>query len=193
MYLRVRLETEPEKALVEECTKGDKEAYKKLFETFKDRVYSTALRILGNTEDAEDAVQNSFLKIYSSIHAFRGESSLVTWIYRITANTCLDILRKRAKEGLSETFGESDSHKDIQSDSKRPDEIDSIIEREIAKLPRKCKTVFILYAIEGFKHDEIAKIMEISSGTSKSQYFQAKALLRKRLLSHKEVWTNESQ
>lgn len=190
--MRKNQETSPETALIKRCRQGEQTAFRELFEMYKDRVYSTAMRMLGNELDAEDAAQDIFVKVFGSIHTFRFDSSPSTWIYRITFNTCLDILRHDRK------FEQVDAIDDVPDyltashmNEKMQGAVNSIIENEIQKLPEGYKTVFILYAIEGFKHEEIAKILEISPGTSKSQYFAAKSTLRKKLLPYIEVFTHE--
>jgi len=177
--------------VVDGCKNGDQNSCKELFELFKDRIYSTAYRMLGNAEDAEDATQDSFIKIFQNIQSFRSDSSLLTWTYKIAVNTCLDKLKsKKHREMEKSTEYTDDLAVDNRNDDKRG-LLFQVIEGEIYKLPKGSRTVFILYAIEGFTHDEVAKILNISQGTSKSQYFVAKALLRKKLLPYKEVFVNE--
>ncbi|KPK96041.1 hypothetical protein AMJ80_02220 [bacterium SM23_31] len=185
-------EKSPESALIKRCQQGEQSAYEELFDLYKDKVYSTAVRMLGNELDTQDAAQDIFVKVFGNIHAFRFDSSPSTWIYKIAVNTCLDKLRHDRK------FMQVDAIEDLpeyltalHSNEKTPGAINSIIENEIQKLPEGYKTVFILYAIEGFKHEEIAKILEISPGTSKSQYFAAKSTLRKKLLPYMEAFTHE--
>jgi len=161
-----------------------------LFDCFKDRVYSTALRILGNKMDAEDASQVVFTKVFKSIGSFKGDASLVTWIYRITVNTCFDMIRKRKPDDQTDDLETVDHILTDNGMNGMPGQVHEIIEREIRKLPQRARMVFVLYAIEGFKHEEVGKILDISQGTSKSQYFAAKAILRKRLLPYKEVLTD---
>jgi len=188
--LKARIEIASERALVKKCIQGDQRSYKELFDIFKDRIFSTAVRILNNEQDAEDASQEIFIKVFSNIHKFRGDSSLVTWIYRIAVNTCLDIVRKR-KSDVQTDESEIELEKLFHSGKSRSYRASyTIIEKEIRMLPKSCRTVFILYAIEGFKHEEVAKILEISTGTSKSQYFTAKNLLRKKLLPYREILKN---
>ena len=178
-----------ETELIKRCQKGD--SFRELFDLFKDRVFSTSIRMLGNNQDAEDVSQEIFIKIFKNIKKFKGDSSLTTWIYKISINTCFDNLKKQKKHKKSESFDSEDimpltSHSERSSGS-----IKIIIESEIAKLPEKYKSVFILHEIEGFKHKEIAEIMNIPQGTSKSYLFEAKSTLRKKLLPYREVLKNE--
>ena len=179
----------PEKELIKKCQKGD--SFKELFDLFKDRVFSTSVRMLGNIQDAEDVSQEVFIKIFKNIKYFKGDSSLTTWIYKISVNTCFDNLKKQKKQKKSESF-DSEDIMPLTSHSERPSgTIKIIIENEISKLPEKYRTVFILHEIDGFKHEEIAEIMTIPPGTSKSHLFQAKSILRKKLLPFQEVLRDE--
>ena len=147
--------------------------------------------MLGNLQDAEDALQDIFIKIFKNINSFRGNSSFTTWLYKITVNTCIEHIRKHKKNGK---IVEIDPHTDeslISSGNKPAEDFRMIVENEIEKLPEGYKTVFVLHAIEGFKYKEIAEIMNFSTGTAKSQFFQAKSLLRKKLLPYLEVLKNE--
>ncbi len=170
---------------------GEKKACKELYEMFKDRIYSTSVRFLKNFQDAEDASQEIFLKIFRNITRFRGESSLNTWIYRIAVNTCMDRLKSRSYTDKEDDIFELGDKTSILSKEYLPGNDLNIIENEIQKLPERCRIVFILHAIEGFKHDEISHILGISTGTSKSQYFNAKNMLRKSLLPYKKELLNE--
>ena len=177
--------------LVKRCKQGDQDSFQELFTMFKDSVYSTALRILGNKHNAEDATQDTFIKIFTNIHTFRSDSPLLTWIYRITINTCYDLLNSRRKFEKRTVDAFQNELPALSSHEETPGVVQIIIESEIQKLPKGCRAVFILHAIEGFKHDEVAKILDISPGTSKSQYFAAKSILRKQLIPYKEAFINE--
>ncbi|MFC1553074.1 RNA polymerase sigma factor [candidate division KSB1 bacterium] len=176
-----------ESTLIDRCRLNEQTAYKELYELFKDRIYSTAIRILGDKLDAEDAVHDIFIKVFRNIHSFRKGSSIMTWIYRIAVNTCLDKLKSKKAGVKSEDLFiyEEDIPDKI---TKSPDfSVNQIFENAIKRLPEGYRTVFILYAIEGFRHKEIAEILNISSGTSKSQYFAARSHLRKYLIPYKEA------
>ncbi|MFC1562892.1 RNA polymerase sigma factor [candidate division KSB1 bacterium] len=178
-----------EKELIERCIRGD--SFKELFNLFKDRVFSTSIRMLGNVQDAEDTTQEIFIKIFKNIKNFKGDSSLKTWIYKISVNTCIDKLKKRKKHIKNEYLGLGNEI-NLTSYTEKPfGQNKVIIDNEISKLPEKYKSVFILHEIEGFKHEEISEIMNIPPGTSKSHLFVAKSLLRKKLLPYLEVLKNE--
>ena len=177
--------------VVERCKQGDHSSFKELYDLYKDRIYTTSLRMLGNTQDAEEAAQDTFIKIFRSIKKFQGNSSIFTWMYRIAVNTCIEHLRKRKNMPQHESIDDPEGSLPDIPDIDKSVTARLIIEREIELLPEGFKTVFVLHAIEGFKHREIAEILGISEGTSKSQLAAAKDKLRKQLLPYLGVIKNE--
>jgi RNA polymerase sigma-70 factor (ECF subfamily) len=186
----MNIQKKADREIAEGCRRGDSTSFRDLFDEYKDRVYGTALKMLGNKQDAEDVSQEIFVKIFRTIQKFRGDSTLRTWIYKISVNSCLDAIRKKGQKDLTENIESMTNDPTLSYNDRQPESVETILERQISRLPAKCKTVFILYAIEGFKHEEIANIMSISTGTSKSQYFAAKAYLRKMLRPYKEIFTD---
>jgi RNA polymerase sigma-70 factor (ECF subfamily) len=173
-----------ERDIVERCKTGDMKAFREIYESRKVMMYNIALRICKNKQDAEDCIQEAFVKIYKNISSFNFDSALSTWIYRIVVNTCLTYLKKNRKnEEVKYNFPEEIEDKN-SSDS--DSQLKSAIEREISNLPDGYRTVFVLYEVEGFSHEEISKILKISVGTSKSQLSRAKELLRERLKDYRE-------
>ncbi|MBN1293427.1 MAG: sigma-70 family RNA polymerase sigma factor [Candidatus Latescibacteria bacterium] len=177
--------------IVERCKQGDRHSYKELYDLCKNRVYSTAIRLLGNAQDAEDAVQETFIKVFKNIHMFRGDSSVFTWIYRISVNICIEHMRKKKNVPYHDSLDDTEGDPVVVADTQNPVTARLIIEKEIEQLPEGFKTVFVLHTIEGFKHREIADILDISEGTSKSQLAAAKSRLREQLLPYLEVIQNE--
>jgi len=175
--------------IISGCKEGDHYSFRELYDMYKDRVYTTSRRMLGNSDDAEDAAQEIFLKIFHNIKKFRGDSSLLTWIYRITVNTCIECIRKRRKN--HESLDDSDDYSSIPAPSGTDGLARLILEREIDHLPEGCKTVFLLHTVEGFTHNEIGEILNIPTGTSKSQLAAAKSRLREQLLPYMEVLRHE--
>jgi len=159
--------------IIRECQSGNIEEFKKIFDLFSKKSYNITYRILENSDLAKDVVQNTFIKVFKKIKLYKFESSFYTWFYRILMNTIYDELRKNKKTGnidnLKEEFYEYSS------------DVMEILTREISNLSDQYKTVFILYEIEGFSHNEISSILGISVGTSKSNLNRAKAILRKKL------------
>lgn len=162
--------------LVEQFRQGKIEGYNELFKRYREKVYWIARRILGNHNDADDVVQDVFIKVYHKLKSFRGESEFYTWIYRITVNTALNVAYKnKVKDFLSLDVFKSE----IAQENKTPDEIhiekekNSLIEQAINKLPPKQKAVFIMRFYDELSYEEIAKILKKSVGGSKANYFQA--------------------
>ena len=173
--------------VVNRCRNGSRSSFRELYELYKDRMYSLCVRMLGNTEDAEDALQETFVRVFRSLGSFRGESSFHTWLYRIATNTCIEHLRKRKREYSDECLDDPDQEITIPYDPEHTDDLKLFIEQALEKLPNGCRSVFILHAVEGFKHREIAEMLDITEGTSKSQLSLAKEHLRKQLLPSMEV------
>jgi RNA polymerase sigma-70 factor (ECF subfamily) len=161
--------------LVDGCKRGNLRAFERLYEIHASRMKSIAFHMLGSRPDAEDAVQETFLKVYRSVNAFEGQSSLGTWIYRILLNTCYDHGRKRQR------LRESDAAlPDIPSRTDVPLRIS--LERAIERLNERHRTVFLLFEVEGLKHSEIATILEVPEGTSRTWLFEAKRELKRTLM-----------
>jgi RNA polymerase sigma-70 factor (ECF subfamily) len=137
-----------------------------------------ARNLLGSQPDAEDAVQETFLKIQRSIGSFRGQSSFVTWAFRILVNTCYDIRRSkvRRKEHSQDDAEDRPAH-EPRAPGAHPS-LRMALERALARLTEHQRNVFLLYEVEGFRHSEIANMLEISETASKNTLFQAKRNLR---------------
>jgi RNA polymerase sigma-70 factor (ECF subfamily) len=142
-----------------------------------------ARNILGNSLDAEDAVQETFLKIQRSIGGFRGQSSFVTWVFRILVNTCYDARRSRVRKKEVSQQEETDGttpRPEPRAASAHPS-LRLALERALDELTRHQRDVFLLYEVEGFHHAEIAQMLEITEAASKNTLFQAKKNLRQML------------
>jgi RNA polymerase sigma-70 factor (ECF subfamily) len=163
------------------CLSGDLRAYEQLYALHGARMKNLARNILGTTSDAEDAVQETFLKAQRSISTFRGQSSFVTWTYRILMNTCYDARRSRLrKKEIASEDTESPSFPEPRAAAAHPT-LRIALERALAKLTRHQRDVFLLYEVEGFRHAEISSILEITEAASKNTLFQAKRNLRSML------------
>src|SRR6184192_4732043 len=166
-------------ALAAACRSGDLRAYERLYEIHGARMKNLARNLLGNPVDAEDAVQETFLKVHRSIAGFRGQSSYVTWTYRILINTCYDARRSRLRK--KEVTTDNDSEETPRIEPRAPGAHPSLrmaLERALEKLTRHQRDVFLLYEVEGFRHAEIAGTLEITEAASKNTLFQAKKNLR---------------
>ena len=164
--------------LAERCRAGDLGGYERLYALHGARMKNMARNLLGNASDAEDAVQETFLKAQRGIASFRGQSSFVTWTYRILINTCYDVRRSkmRKKEVASEENEES-PRPEPRAPGAHPS-LRMALERALAGLTKHQRDVFLLYEVEGFHHAEIAGMLEITETASKNTLFQAKKNLR---------------
>lgn len=139
---------------------------------------SIALNLLGNVADAEDAIQESFLKIFRGAKTFRGGAAFSTWIYRVTVNTCYDALRRRKSRPSGSSLDAEDGR--ILAGSPGADHpLRLALEKSVARLKPQHRAVFLLFEVEGFTHAEIARILGIPEGTSKTFLFDAKKKLQK--------------
>jgi RNA polymerase sigma-70 factor (ECF subfamily) len=166
-------------ALAAACQAGDLRAYERLYALQGSRMKNLARNLLGNAHDAEDAVQETFLKVQRGIGSFRGQSSFVTWTFRILVNTCHDARRKRVRK--KEVASEDDTGEPLRPEPRAPSSHPALrlaLERALAELTRHQRDIFLLYEVEGFHHAEIAAMLEITETASKNTLFQAKKNLR---------------
>lgn len=173
---------------------NDRSAFAGFFDQYKDRVYNTCLSYLQSTEDAEEIAQDVFIQVFQSASRFQGESSVSTWVYRITVNKCLDALRTRQRKKRMQklvSLFRSDSgelqvdipdfhHPGVQLENK---ERAVVLFAAINQLPETQKTAFILSQVEGLPQREIAEVMKISEKATESLLQRAKAGLRKIIVS----------
>lgn len=166
-------------ALASGCLAGDMRAYERLYQLHGARMRNLARNLLGSQTDAEDAVQDTFLKIQRAIRSFRGQSSFVTWAFRILVNTCHDLRRSRVrrKEQADDVPDETLPRTEPRAPGAHPT-LRMALERALARLTQHQRDVFLLYEVEGFRHAEIAAMLEISETASKNTLFQAKKSLR---------------
>ena len=160
--------------LADGCKRGNLRAYERLYELHAARMKSLAFHMLGSRADAEDTVQETFLKVYRAVRGFEGQSSLSTWIYRILINCCYDAMRKQQRSA------ERPVTKEFGSDSKLPLKI--ALQRALDALNERQRIVFLMFEVEGLKHSEIAGILEVPEGTSRSWLFEAKRELKRQLM-----------
>lgn len=184
---------EPELALVERATKGDKEAYRVLVEKYQNRVYSLVLSMTKSKEDAEDIVQESFVKAYLSLKNFRGDSSFYTWIYRVAFNMAIDFQRRNSRRGevltsqkQSEDGRESKKLEAVATDG-NPEEtaerkqLAVLLSNAMSQLSEEHRTVVMLREVDGMSYAEIADVLGLSQGTVMSRIHYAKKYLQKAL------------
>ncbi|MGH7745116.1 MAG: RNA polymerase sigma factor [Candidatus Dormibacteria bacterium] len=173
--------TSEDAELVARCRAGDLGGYERLYALHGARMKNVARNLLGSTTDAEDAVQETFLKAQRSIAGFRGQSSFVTWTYRILINTCYDARRSRMRKKEVANDESEDSPRPEPRASGAHPTLRMALERALATLTKHQRDVFLLYEVEGFHHAEIAGMLEITETASKNTLFQAKKNLRQLL------------
>jgi RNA polymerase sigma-70 factor (ECF subfamily) len=166
-----------EQALADGCRAGRLAAFEELYQAYGRRMRSVAVNLLGNVHDAEDAVQEAFLRAYRNIGSFRGESALGSWMHRILVNACHDIGRQKKRRG-GETDLEAAGSPAVEG---RDHPLHLALEESLARLKPRERSVFVLFEVEGFKHREIGEILEISEVNSKTLLFTAKKKLQKLL------------
>ncbi|PCI78333.1 MAG: hypothetical protein COB20_06755 [SAR86 cluster bacterium] len=179
-----------EDELLREIVRGDRTSFRVFFDIYKRDVFTTAHRLLNDISDAEDASQEVFLNAFRNIGQFERKSSLRTWLRKITVNLCINRLKSRefrGKKNSVEIDEERLSYTPLSEDASLIRTIDKVVD----SLPSNTKTVFVLKAQQGLRHEEIAYLMDITIGTSKSQYAHARLLLRERLSFLKEDLLDE--
>jgi RNA polymerase sigma-70 factor (ECF subfamily) len=168
-------------ALAERCRQGDLGAFEELYRLHSGRLYSVACRMLGNPADAEDMLQEIFLAAHRKLGSFRGDAALGTWLYRLATNLCLDHLRSRTAR-TGQLTGRLDDEPALQDSGSRALADRTVtkmdIERALTQLPEGCRAAFVLHDVEGLEHREVAEILGVAEGTSKSQVHKARLRLR---------------
>lgn len=165
-----------------EVAAGDAAAFEALYRQHAGRLFNLASRMTG-AADAEDALQEIFLLAYRKIGSYRGESSIGTWLYRLAMNHCLDMVRSRAARmaQVTDSFDEPEAAPAVAPGPPLGAVSRLDLERAIAELPPACRAAFLLHDVEGFGHGEVAAILGISDGTSKSQVHKARLRIRQYL------------
>lgn len=158
------------------CVSGDSRVFEEIYRRFGDRMKSIAWNHLGNSSDAEDAIQETFLKVHRSATTFTGEASFATWLFRILVNTCYDALRKRKRRVEETPLDDMFEHRGSSVDDLKR----ITLRRLLDELPEQRRSVFTLFEIEGLSHAEIGQILGISEGNSKWILFATKKELQEK-------------
>ena len=170
--------------LAKVAAQGNMAAFEEIYKRHHRRVYSVCLRMLQNTSEAEDLTQDVFIQLYRKIGSFRGDSAFTTWLHRMTVNQVLMHFRKRTVK-YEKTTEEGETPVQIVSGTANPEKmriVDKIaLDNAIEQLPSGYKNVFVLHDVEGFEHEEVARILGCSVGTSKSQLHKARLKLQRLL------------
>lgn len=169
--------------LIAGCIAGDRIMQEELYNRFAPKMYAVCLRYANNADDAQDLLQEGFIKVYKNIHRFRAEGSFEGWIRRVFINSSIEHLRKKSAKLITVSEKEEGTIEDTDISA-----LDSMAEKDIIRLIQELspgyRTVFNLYVIEGFSHKEIGEQLGISEGTSKSQLARAKSILQKKVTQY---------
>lgn len=164
-----------EAELIKKCLKEDRLAQKELYNKYKDAMYTLAYRIIGSHDNAEDALQDTFVNVFQNLHSFQGKSTIGAWIKTILIRNAI---KNNNASFAHDTLNNIEEKSDLYIDENLTGEY---VEQAIMSLDPGYRTVFLLIEVEGYKHREVAEILNISEGTSKSQLFHAKKHLQKQL------------
>jgi RNA polymerase sigma-70 factor (ECF subfamily) len=184
--------------LVKQTLCGNTSAYNGLVMRYQRQVYNLAYRMLGNAEDAGDLVQDTFLRAYGALTSFRQDASFLTWLYKIASNLCIDQLRSRKAKSTLSLEVELEEGREPAADirSTCPEEaavrgsVQDVVQRAILNLPEKYRAVVVMRHLNDMSVDEIARILELPTGTVKTHLFRAREMLRGRLRPVLEMETD---
>ena len=172
---------ETDVVLAQKSAAGDTAAFEELYRRHFRRVYALCLRMLNDPVQAEDLTQDVFIQLFNKIGSFRGDSAFTTWLHRMTVNQVLMYFRKRSTKSEL-TSGDDETPDQIVKGTENPNKmpiVDRIaLEKAVQQLPPGYRTVFILHDVEGYEHEEIARMLGVAEGTSKSQLHKARLKLR---------------
>lgn len=156
---------------IQQAKNGDQKSFFMIYHHFKGRVYAVCLRLLADRTLAEDACQEAFVRVWQQLPSFRGESAFSTWLHTIASRSAVDLFRKNKVSRLNLDV-------EVPEIAFEPNHQDPQLEQAILRLPDQARAVFVLFALEGYQHQEIAEWLGIAEGTSKAQYHRARQLLR---------------
>lgn len=177
------MKPEDEKTAVEKAKNGDERAFEALVTQYERLVYAIAFKLLGNGPDAEDATQETFIRVYRSLPSFRGESKFSVWLYRLTNNVCVDMLRRKNVPSVSLSADDDDGAIAIPDARFSPEselekkQLRQAVERALASLPEPYRQALVLREMAGQRYEEIAQTLDIDIGTVKSRIFRARRRL----------------
>jgi RNA polymerase sigma factor (sigma-70 family) len=175
-----------DKLLVEGCLLNDRLVQKELYAKYFKKMFQICLSYSGNREEAKDILQDAFVKVFTNIKNYDNRNSLEGWIRRIVTNTAIDYFRQKKRLVFIEDYKEIEEVD--ESESNVFEQIhNEVVLNFIKKLPEGARIVFTLFALEGFKHQDIALQLNITEGTSKSQYKRAKSLLKSWLYDYQKA------
>ncbi len=178
-----------ERQLIVRVLEGDPVAERELYDAHVDRVYRLAYRMTGDEDLAQECTQETFIRAFDRLKQFRGDAALSTWLHSITVSVVYNVMRKvtrlqKRHTDLSETAMMSENPGGADPDLKKR------LAAAIDELPHGYRTVFVMHDVEGYKHEEIAQVLGVRTGTSKAQLSRARAKLREALVDFAEEWAS---
>lgn len=181
-----------EQSLIEGCLRNDPAAQRELYNRFSAKMLSVCYRFAHNREDAEDMLQEGFIKVFTQMHSFQNKGSFEGWVRRIIVHTCINILKRNKK------FNDNVDLEYANAIYVKEESLPSIMQAKqivesIRLLPIGYRTVLNLFAIEGFSHKEIGEMLDIQESTSRSQFTRAKVMLEQILLKKRIIHTNAKE
>lgn len=171
--------TKQERNIVEGCLRGEKSFQKLLYNQYSQKMYSVCLRYSHDQDQAKDLLQDGFIRVFQNLTSFKGEGSFEGWVRRIMVNGCLESLRKPENKIFHEDVNDVESELSYEPNMRKLDV--QYVLRKIQELAPGYRAVFNLFVVEGYQHQEIAKMLGISESTSKSQLSRARKLLQEML------------
>jgi RNA polymerase sigma-70 factor (ECF subfamily) len=167
---------------IEQAKSGSQSAFYQLYQKHHKSIYALCWRMLADKDSAEDVCQEVFVVLWQKINNFRGESKFSTWLHSVATNVVLGHLRKH-KNWLQRVFSIEEQGSNVAEPSVKltDDSTLTVLDQHIARLPERARLVFVLFAVEGYRHEEISTMLKMAVGSSKSQYHRAKALLKESL------------
>jgi len=186
----VHIVADSDRQIVEKVRSGNSRTYALLVDRHKERAMTLALRLLGSKEEAEELVQDAFLRAYKNLDTFRGDAKFSTWLYRILYNLCMTkVTRRKGKmehleeeDRMTKTMLVDDEEISIQERIEH-EEITKLVATEIESLPEKLKTVILLFYVQDMSYDEMSAVMNIPVGSVKTYLHRGRNMLRQRVLS----------
>ena len=186
-------------ALVKKAQGGDMDAFEELIRQHQQKVFNIAYRMSGNYDDASDMAQEALIKVYLNFDKFDGKSQFSTWLYRVTTNSCLDQIKKKKKNVTVSLDSELETDegtvgREIESTDRTPQEelenkeLSAEINKALKQLSERHRTIIILRDINGMSYEDVAKTLNCSVGTVKSQVNRARAALKKIMLKNPELF-----
>lgn len=169
-----------ERLIVQRARRGDSSAFEQLYRNHVNRVYALCMRMTGNPAEAEELTQAAFIRAWEKLWTFRGSSAFGTWLHRLTVNVVLTERRSQTRR-RSRVVSMDEPERFERPGPLSGADARMDLETALAQLPEGARTVFVLHDIEGYKHQEIAKLMGVTDGASKAQLHRARKLLRKAL------------